>query len=250
MDTPTTRQGGTGKTASTTDTSGTASTEGTTLGTEPSTPAMGASTPTANPTAGDINVDDTGSRLGEPNMNQSADGAVSGSGGQRFARAKEQAREQATKLKGQATERARTAAESSKQKAVGTIDGLAQAARETADRLGEQNPQAAEYARKAADAITNFSRSLEQKSVDDLVDDARQLVRRSPGVAVGAAVAVGFILARFLKATSPARDPRSAGRSSYRTASYEDRTGNSVANGSSYRATSMRSSDSNQSFTA
>ena len=248
MDTPTTQQGGTGKTASTTGTSGTSMTDSTAVGMEPSTPTMGASTstPTANPTAGDINVDDSGSRQSGPGTNQSGDGAS----GQRFARAREQAREQATKLKGQATDRARNAAETGKQKAVGAIDGLAQAARDTADRLGEQNPQAADYARKAADAIGSFSRSLEQKSIDDLVDDARQLVRRSPGVAVGAAVAVGFILARFLKATSPARDTQMAGRGSYRTSSYDDRIGSTASGGSSYRTTTAQSSDSSQSFTA
>ena len=44
------------------------------------------------------------------------------------------------------------------------------------------------------------------KSVDDLLDSARELVRKSPGVAIGAAAAVGFVVARLLTAGLDQRD--------------------------------------------
>jgi hypothetical protein len=41
---------------------------------------------------------------------------------------------------------------------------------------------------------------LENKDPDELVDDAREIVRKSPGVALAGAAIVGFGLVRLLKA--------------------------------------------------
>lgn len=126
-------------------------------------------------------------------------GGASAGGTERFSKV----REEATKLRGQATDRARTAAEQGKTRATETIDGLARAVHDAAGNLEQQvNPQIAQYVHRAADALDDLSESLRNKSVDELVDDARSFARRSPAVAIGAAVAVGFALARFLKATS------------------------------------------------
>lgn len=172
-------------------------------GVEPSTPAMGASNITADPMAGSsgIAVDDANTRLGPDIGESSAATQHSGADGnqERFSKV----REQATKLRGQATDRARTAAEQGKTRATETLDGLAQAVHQAAGSLEQQvNPQIAQYAHRAADALDSFSASLRNKSVDELVDDAAQFARRSPAVAIGAAVALGFALSRFLKATS------------------------------------------------
>lgn len=174
-------------------------------GMEPTTPAMGASSSRADPTASGIGIDDTATRSG-PDMSESS--AATGSTGgamtttgstERLARVKEEA----TKLRGQATDRARSAAEQGKTRATETIDGLARAVHDAAGNLEQQlSPQVAQYAHRAADALDNLSDSLRNKSVDELLDDARGFARRNPAVALGAAVAVGFALARFLKATS------------------------------------------------
>lgn len=197
---------------------GTTGTTGGTTGMEPTTPAMGASSSMADPTASGIGIDDsttrsgpdvsessaaTGSTMSQGSFNTGATGGSTGTGGRdRLARV----REEATKLRGQATDRARSAAEQGKTRATETIDGLARAVHEAAGNLEQQvSPQVAQYAHRAADALDNLSDSLRNKSVDELVDDARSFARRSPAVAIGAAVAVGFALARFLKATqSPA----------------------------------------------
>lgn len=196
-------------------------------GMEPSTPAMGASSATTDPAAGGIGINDsmtgglgpdasqssaaTGSTGGQTGMGGSSMGSagagMSGSGGaggqQTFSRVKEQAREQATKLRSQATDRARTAASSGKDRATQTLDGLAQAVHDAAGNLEQQvNPQIAQYAHRAADALDNLSERLRNKDVDELLNDAQDFMRRSPAVAIGAAVAVGFALSRFLKATS------------------------------------------------
>ena len=39
---------------------------------------------------------------------------------------------------------------------------------------------------------------LDEKDVDVIAEDARQFVRKSPALAIGAAAAVGFVLARLV----------------------------------------------------
>jgi len=64
------------------------------------------------------------------------------------------------------------------------------------DRLGHEY---GDYARKAADAIDNAANSLASKSPDELIDDTREFVKRSPGIALAGAAVVGFVLARLVK---------------------------------------------------
>lgn len=110
------------------------------------------------------------------------------------------AREEAGKLFGQAGDRARSFADTGKERASGALDEFSTLMRDAAtsvdEKLGEQYGA---YARGAADQISGFAESLRGKQVDDLVDDAREFVKKSPAVAVGIAAGVGFVLARLLK---------------------------------------------------
>jgi ElaB/YqjD/DUF883 family membrane-anchored ribosome-binding protein len=63
------------------------------------------------------------------------------------------------------------------------------------EKLGEQY---GDYARKASRTLQETSAKLDAKSVEELGEDAREVVRKSPGVAVGIAAVVGFFLARLL----------------------------------------------------
>ena len=65
------------------------------------------------------------------------------------------------------------------------------------ERLGEEY---GDYARKAATAIDKVANSLASKDPDQLIDDTRSFVRKSPGVALAGAAIVGFALARLVKA--------------------------------------------------
>ena len=40
---------------------------------------------------------------------------------------------------------------------------------------------------------------MDTKQVDDILEDTRQFIRKSPGVAIGAAAAIGFVLARLVR---------------------------------------------------
>ena len=60
-------------------------------------------------------------------------------------------------------------------------------------------PEYGDYARRAADAIEDAANSLAAKDPDELIDDTRDFVRKSPGVALAGAAIVGFALARLIK---------------------------------------------------
>jgi ElaB/YqjD/DUF883 family membrane-anchored ribosome-binding protein len=71
---------------------------------------------------------------------------------------------------------------------------------ETADGLDERlGPEYGDYARRAAAAIEDAANSLADKDADELIDDTRNFVRQSPGIAVAGAAIVGFALARLVK---------------------------------------------------
>ncbi|MGB3724110.1 MAG: hypothetical protein WA979_14990 [Pacificimonas sp.] len=113
-----------------------------------------------------------------------------------------QARTKASEYAQQAGGKARGAAEEGKAKAAETIGGLAKSTRDAAKQFeGTQAAMLTGYVASAADGIEKFGKSLDDKSIDELIDDAREMVRRSPAIAIGAAAAVGFLISRFVKAT-------------------------------------------------
>jgi hypothetical protein len=64
------------------------------------------------------------------------------------------------------------------------------------DRLGEDY---GDYARRAAESLENAANKLASKDPDELIDDTREFIRKSPGVALAGAAIVGFALARLVK---------------------------------------------------
>lgn len=105
------------------------------------------------------------------------------------------------KFANDAGEKAKGYAEDGKSRAGTALDELAKMLNEAAgtvdEKVGEQYGQ---YARSAADAVANFSGTLKEKQVDELIEDAREFVKKSPAVAIGTAAAIGFVLARLVKA--------------------------------------------------
>ena len=73
------------------------------------------------------------------------------------------------------------------------------------ERLGQEY---GDYARKAADAIDGAANSLASKSPDELIDDTRDFVKRSPGIALAGAAVVGFVLARLVKSGLDSDKPK------------------------------------------
>ena len=56
-----------------------------------------------------------------------------------------------------------------------------------------------DYARRAASAIESTANSLASKDPGELIEDTRNFVRNSPGLAIAGAAIVGFVVARLVK---------------------------------------------------
>ena len=111
-----------------------------------------------------------------------------------------QVRDQVSTLRGQAGDKIRTFADDGKSRATGLLDDFSEvindAARSVDQKFGEDY---GDYAHRAADAVSSFSGKLRGKTVDDLVGDARDFARKSPGIAIGIAAVAGFALMRLIK---------------------------------------------------
>jgi ElaB/YqjD/DUF883 family membrane-anchored ribosome-binding protein len=71
---------------------------------------------------------------------------------------------------------------------------------DTADGIEERlGPEYGDYARRAAGAIENAANTIASKDPDELIEDTRNFVRNSPGIALAGAAVVGFVVARLLK---------------------------------------------------
>ncbi len=134
-------------------------------------------------------------------------GTVDSGGGGKFIDAKLSLKENTTKMREQAGDKARSLAEDGKARASGALEQLSQMLTEAAGNVDEKlGTQYGQYARTAADKVQGFSSTIDEKSLDDLVDTAREFVRKSPAVAIGAAAAMGFVVARLLTAGLDQRD--------------------------------------------
>lgn len=104
-------------------------------------------------------------------------------------------------LGSQATEQVRTLADTGKTRATGALGEFATMLDDAAAQVDEKlGPQFGGYARQASGAVRSFADGLDGKDVDDIVEDVRAFVQKSPAVAIGTAAALGFVVARVLRA--------------------------------------------------
>jgi hypothetical protein len=123
-------------------------------------------------------------------------GTMSGQGGAGAA-----LREGASHIRQQATERARQFADDGKSRASDKLDEISRIVEEAAASIEERlGPQYGDYARRAAEGVSGIAGTLRDREIDELYEDVRAFVRKSPGVAIGAAAALGFVLVRLAKA--------------------------------------------------
>jgi ElaB/YqjD/DUF883 family membrane-anchored ribosome-binding protein len=121
--------------------------------------------------------------------------------------AKQAVIEGTAKLKAEAGDKARSFVDENKAKATQALGQFTTMLNDAADQVDEKlGAQYGQYARSAAERVQAFSAGIDEKSVDDLLDDARELVRKSPAVAIGTAAALGFVVARVLTAGLDQRD--------------------------------------------
>jgi ElaB/YqjD/DUF883 family membrane-anchored ribosome-binding protein len=103
-------------------------------------------------------------------------------------------------IKDQAGKTAKSAAGVAKEKTGTAMQSLAKLIADTAGTVDAKlGPQYGDYARQAAESVAGAADTLDTKDVDQLLGEARDFVRKSPAVAIGAAAVVGFVLMRLAK---------------------------------------------------
>jgi len=109
-------------------------------------------------------------------------------------------REGSDKLSGQAADKARGFVGQGLERSSEALANVSKLVGDTAsgldERLGEEY---GDYARKAAGAIEDAANKLASKDAEELIEDTRNFVRKSPGVALAGAAVLGFALVRLVK---------------------------------------------------
>jgi ElaB/YqjD/DUF883 family membrane-anchored ribosome-binding protein len=104
------------------------------------------------------------------------------------------------KLSGQAGERARGVVTQGLERTAEALANVSRMVGDTADGIEERlGADYGDYARRAASSIENAANSIASKDPDELIDDTREFVRKSPGIALAGAAVVGFVVARLVK---------------------------------------------------
>ena len=111
--------------------------------------------------------------------------------------------DEAKELGGQAKDKAFILAQEGKAKASEAIFGLGKIVEDNASAIDEKvGPKYGDYARTAARSMQDAAEKIDAKDIGELGEDAKEFVRKSPGVAVAIAAAAGFVLARLFKKSS------------------------------------------------
>jgi ElaB/YqjD/DUF883 family membrane-anchored ribosome-binding protein len=143
---------------------------------------------------------------------------TTGGGGTGGGNVTDQVKGQIYNLRDQAGGKVREFADTGKTRATDMLEELSRVVADTADSIDERlGNNYGEYARKAADGVSGFADSLRGKDVDELYDNVRSAVRKSPGLAIGIAAVVGFTLVRLVKAGIPEEGERTGGGTGRRT---------------------------------
>lgn len=112
--------------------------------------------------------------------------------------AKSSARQASQEAKQQATQ----ALDENRDRAADELDKIAQAARAAASELEDRQDEGlSNYVSDMARSIGSLANSLREKSMDDLVQDAKQMARNNPTLFLAGSIAIGLGLSRFAKAS-------------------------------------------------
>ena len=103
-------------------------------------------------------------------------------------------------LAGQAGEKARGFVTQGLERTAEALANVSRMVGDTAPGIEERlGAEYGDYARRAAGSIENLANTVAEKNPDELIEDTRNFVRNSPGVALAGAAVVGFVVARLLK---------------------------------------------------
>jgi hypothetical protein len=155
-----------------------------------------------------------GSPTGMVGTETGAEPTGGGTGGARaqIREVKDQVVDQAKTSFRQARDSAGTSLNQSRHQAADRITGIAEAVRGTSERLRSDNQAGvANLTDSLADQVERLSSYLRDRDLSEFRHDVESFARRQPAVAVGVALALGMLGARFIKSSQ--RQGGSSGRS-------------------------------------
>ncbi len=116
-------------------------------------------------------------------------------------------REQAGRVTAQAADKARSYGKQGLEKTGSVLSDIAHAAHDLGEKASqsETGAKVGRIAHRAGERLDRYANRIRATEVDDLVADARAIIRRHPAIAVGVAVAGGFLLARLFRNNAAAR---------------------------------------------
>lgn len=124
------------------------------------------------------------------------------------------AEERARSLVGDATQQARSYADSQKEAAAQSLRDFAEAVRRASDELGNRDQTlAARFVQEAAGGLETLSRSVSSRNIDSVIDSVRDFGRSNPTAFIAGSVLAGIAIGRFARASSE-RDHQRSGRGS------------------------------------
>jgi hypothetical protein len=140
-----------------------------------------------------------GRKRGGASRSQSGSGR-GGGGGSAGGGIMEKVRSGGDKLSEQAADKARGFVGQGIERSAEALANVGKLVGDTASGLDERlGPEYGDYARRAAETLESTANRLASKDPDELIDDTRNFIRKSPGVALAGAAIVGFALARLVK---------------------------------------------------
>ena len=117
----------------------------------------------------------------------------------------DQAREKAQRLVSTAQERAvetvQARFDAGKMRAADSLSSVAQSLRSTTQNLQASPDGIGRYINEAADRVDNLAHYLQDREMNEIVDQVEDFARRQPMAFLGGAFALGVLGARFLKSS-------------------------------------------------
>lgn len=94
-----------------------------------------------------------------------------------------------------------TTVNDTREQAAGRVDDLADSARAAARELDDDMTRLSGYVHDMAQSLSGVAGDLRTRSGDELLQDVSRMARRNPALFLGGAVAIGFGLSRFARAS-------------------------------------------------
>ncbi|MGI9174486.1 MAG: ATP synthase F0 subunit B [Rhodothermales bacterium] len=123
---------------------------------------------------------------------------------QQAGEAADQAKQKAGELAEQAKQQATSQIATQKERASSSLSSISKALHDASGTLRDEDQGAvAGYVDDAAGQLEQFADILQNRSVGELLDEAKRYARREPALFLGGAMVIGLFGARFLKSSSP-----------------------------------------------